>query len=262
VTPSNGADASLADASRNDVASTLAADATTDSTAEPPSPSADELRALPRYAAKLPPSRTQRFRVRSGAHEGEGELRWQRDGDHYETTLHTRGDQLTRIDWVSHGATGEHGTAPERMATRRRGRDTAVAYFQPAMGVVTFSRAVVRQPHTDGAQDRLSWLVQLAAIVDADPARRSAPGEPIDLYVIGPRGDAQVWRFEAHGAEAVATDTGAVQALKFTRRASRPYDHDIELWLDPARGHWPLRFRWQLRGTRQPPLIWDRLDAP
>ncbi len=48
-----------------------------------------------------------------------------------------------------------------------------------------------------GTQDRLSWMLQLAAIVEAAPERHG-PGARVSMFVVGARGDADVWTFEAH----------------------------------------------------------------
>jgi hypothetical protein len=45
------------------------------------------------------------------------------------------------------------------------------------------------------------------------------------------------------------------------REPAHPYDIRVEVWLDPARGHWPLR----LRQTQVPggePLEWILRDDP
>jgi hypothetical protein len=46
-----------------------------------------------------------------------------------------------------------------------------------------------------------------------------------------------VWTFGVVGAEAV----GQVPALKLLRQPRKPRDVQVEVWLDPARGHLPLR---------------------
>jgi hypothetical protein len=56
-----------------------------------------------------------------------------------------------------------------------------------------------------GAQDRLSWIVQLAAIVQA---RHPAAGERIVMQVAGPRGDADAWQFDVLGDTILETDAG------------------------------------------------------
>jgi hypothetical protein len=97
-------------------------------------------------------------------------------------------------------------------------------------------------------QDRVSWLLQLAAILEAGPAL-GREGARIVMWVVGARGDAARWTLEARGAEALELPAGRVErALAFVREPKRPYDLRAEAWLDPQRAHLPVR----LRFTGQP----------
>ena len=63
------------------------------------------------------------------------------------------------------------GVAPLRHADRRRARELRAANFQreaAAHHLLRARRSNTRWP--PGAQDRLSWMIQLPAIVAADPA--------------------------------------------------------------------------------------------
>jgi hypothetical protein len=94
-----------------------------------------------------------------------------------------------------------------------------------------------------GAQDRLSFMLQLSAIVDAAPEKRVA-GAQIALFVTGARGDADVWTFTVESVDAVDVPAGRVPgALHLRREPRKPYDTRAELWLDPARSHLPVRVR-------------------
>ena len=47
-----------------------------------------------------------------------------------------------------------------------------------------------------------------------------------------------------HPRESVAVPAGTVpQALRLTREPRKPYDTQVEVWLDPARQHLPVRAR-------------------
>jgi hypothetical protein len=63
------------------------------------------------------------------------------------------------------------------------------------------------------------------------------------MFVSGARGDADVWAFTTAAAEPIETAPGTVQAIKLTRAPRRPYDTQVEIWLDPAREHLPVRLR-------------------
>ena len=54
---------------------------------------------------------------------------------------------------------------------------------------------------------------------------------------IGARGGAGLWRFSVVGVEPL----GDAAALKLVHESERVHDTRVEVWLDPARGHLPLR---------------------
>lgn len=159
---------------------------------------------------------------------------------------------------ASQGRLEPGGLAPERYVDRRRARAAAAANFDPTGARITYSGAAAVQPLFPGTQDRLSWLVQLAAVLEADPAR-APPGARLPLYVSGARGDAQLWTFEVRSPtpQDGSGDTGA-RLVYLVREPQRPYDLRVEAWLDPAQQHLPAR----LRLTPVPagaPLEWWRL---
>ena len=129
------------------------------------------------------------------------------------------------------------GLAPERFALRRKGRDRQAANFQREAGKITFSGPTHAHPLPAGAQDRLSWLLQLTSIVAAAPERFGA-GSSVQIYVAGARGDAQVWIFAVEGWEVVE---GGLRLLKLVREPARLYDTRAEIWLDPQRQFLPQR---------------------
>jgi hypothetical protein len=60
--------------------------------------------------------------------------------------------------------------------------------------------------------------------------------------VVGARGGAAVWRFEAAGPDMADDPRPAVPgALRYVREPEGPYDQRVEVWLDPARAHLPVR---------------------
>ncbi len=235
------------------------AEPTTAAQANPPPAEAEHeaWRELPQYAAKLAPPQTLRYQVLRGPAAAVGTLSWQVDGEHYTATLATAADASPQVHWASHGVVAAHGIAPERMVTQRRGRDVAAVNFQRAAEKITFSGPKTEQALAPSSQDRLTWLIQLAAIVNAQP-QRFEPGQSIAMHVAVLRGEADVWQFEVVGPEAVALPQGPVPALKLRRRAQRLYDLNIEIWLDPAQHHLPLRWQWQAHGSSQPATQWLR----
>jgi hypothetical protein len=61
--------------------------------------------------------------------------------------------------------------------------------------------------------------------------------------VSGAQGDADVWNFRYAGVDTLRGESGPVRAVKFTREPRKPYDKLMEVWLDPARHHLPVRAR-------------------
>lgn len=198
----------------------------------------------PVYATRFPPPAELAYDLRRGALGGSGEIRWQPAAGRYTMELHGSAFGLPVLNWRSEGGLDGAGLAPERFLDQRRGGRSNAANFQRAAGKITYSGPGVEFPLVPGAQDRLSWTVQLAAIVAAEPARFTA-GEPISMFVTGARGDGDVWTFEVQGRERLDLPAGEVpEALKLRRQPRRPYDTLVEVWLDPARAWLPVRMRW------------------
>jgi hypothetical protein len=204
--------------------------------------------AAPTYDTDLPPAALLRYTVQRGAREGEATLRWQRDGARYELEMSGRIAGLERFGWASRGGFDASGLAPERFVVRRRGRDAAAVNFGgDAAPVITFSGPGFALPRPAGVQDRVSWLVQLSAIVRALP-QPVAAGTAVVIPVVGPRGDLAAWRFVAGATEPLELPAGAVPAAQPWLRASeRTRDLDVRVWLDPARGQLPVRLRLEAR---------------
>jgi hypothetical protein len=110
------------------------------------------------------------------------------------------------------------------------------------VGKITYSGPDVKHPLIPGTQDRLSWMVQIAAIGNADP-QRVTPGKRISMFVTGARGDADVWSFQVIGTENVAIGGASVPAIKLLREPRKANDTRVEVWLDPQLHYLPVRAR-------------------
>lgn len=200
--------------------------------------------AVPVYPTRLPPAARLAYVLRRGLLSGQAQLDWRPDADGaYTLALDGGAFGQSLLAQRSVGHVDAHGLAPDRFTDRRRGRQELATNFQRDAGTITFSGPTVSYPLVPGAQDRASWMVQLGAIVAADPARQ-AEGAEIRLFVVGARGDADVWSFVVEGRETVQTPAGAVpDALRLRRLPRRAYDTEAQAWLDPARGHLPVRVR-------------------
>ena len=122
------------------------------------------------------------------------------------------------------------------VALRRRGRDRQAANFQRDAGKITFSGPTHELPLWPGVQDRLSWLVQLAGVLEAEAPQRLT-GARTTLMVVGARGGAERWDFVVVGSETIAERP----ALHLRRDTDRRHETRVDLWLDPTQGYRPLR---------------------
>ena len=192
---------------------------------------------VPVYATRLPPAGLWRYRLQRGPMVGVAELRWSPQGNaRYEMQLTGRVAGVTMLEWASQGQLDAAGVAPERLAIRRRGRDQQAVNFQREAGKITFSGPTHELSLWPGAQDRLSWMLQLPAVVAAAPERYGA-GASVVLFVAGARGDADIWTFVVQGVETLDERP----TLKLVREPRRRYDTRAEVWLDPADHFAPLR---------------------
>jgi hypothetical protein len=195
---------------------------------------------LPIYRTVMPPAVTLRYALQRGLWSGTGELTWRPSGDRYEARLEGHVAGLRVLTQVSQGGFDRAGIAPLRFTDQRVRRAVNAANFQRDKGKLTYSGPATEVPLVPGAQDRLSWMIQLAAVIGAEP-QRAAPGGKVAMFVTGARADADVWAFDFVASETVQTESGAVNAVKFAREPRRPYDTQVEVWLDPARHYLPVR---------------------
>ena len=202
------------------------------------SPSDDET--IPHYRTRLPPATTLRYEVQRGMLRGIGDLTWRPQGEQYELKLDVRVSGLALLTQVSSGGFDAAGIAPLRFTDQRLRRSATAANFQRAADKITYSGSGSEFALRPGAQDRLSWMLQLAAIVAGDPQLAKA-GAKVVMYVTGSHGDAGVWVFRCVGPEAVPVRGGSVTAIKFVREPRDAYDTTVQVWLDPQQHDLPVR---------------------
>lgn len=173
---------------------------------------------------------TWRYRLRQRGQDGEAVLAWQPQPDgHYSLRLTRQVGERELPAWVSQGRFGGTGLSPEHFAQQLGERERRVVSvpagpggWQPPEGA-------------EGAQDRLSWWLQLAALVQAAPT----PGGRWRVWVAGLHGELREWAFEA----VPAGEADDVRLLHLRRQPLGTWDPGIDLWLDPTRGYWPVRLR-------------------
>ena len=214
----------------------------------------------PVYPTRLPPAATLHYQVRRGFLHGDGQIRWRPAGDAYRLVLEASIAGLTLLVQTSEGAIDLHGIAPVRFLDQRARRAAQAANFGRESGRITFSGTAVEWPLVAGVQDRLSWMIQLAGIVAADPALLHQ-GARITMAVVGARGDADIWSLRFAGQETIETPSGNVAAFKLSREGHSPGDTSAEVWLDPARSYLPVRATLgNSSGSPEYDLLLSRID--
>lgn len=218
---------------------------------------------VPTYATQPSPAVTLVYEMQRGGRTGRAELRWRPSAGRYELELDAIDFGPQAPGSTSVGSFDAAGLAPERHVDRRRGRDQRAVNFQRDGGFISFSGPQLTHALQPGAQDRLSWMLQLPAILQANPAL-SAPGAQISLWVASTRGETDVWDFTVQGSEALDLPGGRVEAaLRLLRRPQRPYDTQVEVWLDPALQHLPVQVLLVRRPGGEPTeLRWLGLSLP
>jgi len=167
-----------------------------------------------------------------------GELLWQNQGDQYQARLSYSAFGLSRAQ-TSQGQITGSGLAPQRFADKYRSE--VAAHFNYPEGKVTFSANTPDAALLTGAQDRLSVLLQLGALVASEP-ERYGPGTTLTLQTVGAR-DADLWLFTFEGEEALALPGGTLQGIKLVRVPRKLYDQKVEVWLAAQLGYLPARIR-------------------
>ena len=244
--------------------------------------------AWPVYATRVPPSTRVHYRLVDGlaaaragasappeAAEGDADLEWRHEAGAFTLRLATAPPGRPPREWLAAGGLDTAGVAPGHLVQRERGRDVRAIEFDRRTGRVRFSAAVPDKPFAAGAQDRWSWIAQLAAIAEAGSAggRAVPPGTRWVLQVAGLRGGLDRWQFlvlaDARAPPELA-DAGqdlpgpagrAPGLLHVLREADRPYDLRIEAWLSPALHHLPAGLRMSTPPGPWSLSLWQRGDG-
>ena len=210
-----------------------------------------------RLSALTAPAATLVFELRRGLSGGQATLQWQPqagpDGSRYALTLQAQAFGINVAGWDSSGAFDAAGLAPERYVESRRGREVRATNFQRLAGKISYSAQSNEHALTPGVQDRSSWMLQLGAVLNANPALAQA-GAQTTLVVAGTRGAPEPWVFTVVDRAPLSlgeTSTGTVvpDVVQLLREPRRPYDTRARIWLDPARHHLPLKVQLLVQAT-------------
>lgn len=133
----------------------------------------------PVYPTRVPPPVVLNYSLRMNEQVGQARLVWQHQDGRYQLSLSAWGPGGPWLEQRSEGGFDAAGLAPERFIDRRRGRGWRSANFQRERGLISFSGPRQSYPAWPGAQDRLSWIAQLAAIMAATGSDKSLSRHPI-----------------------------------------------------------------------------------
>ncbi|MEX8495355.1 DUF3108 domain-containing protein [Sphaerotilus sp.] len=225
-------------------------DATPEADAEPAphllaraTPGTGATRPTPAAAASIalttPPSVQLHYRMKKGPLSGTGRIDWLRDGDTYRMRLEARVPVFGQIFLeTSEGRLDASGLAPLRHTERRLQRSERAVSFVRDQGPprILFSAREGDEPLRPGAQDRLSWIAQLATRMASPPDGDWRPGSSLAMDVASTGGDVQRWVFTIEGQDA----TGL---WHLRREPDGPRDTRAEVWIDARQQHWPVRIQ-------------------
>lgn len=170
-------------------------------------------------------------------------LRWQPSASGYQARLDVKALLFGQRSQTSVGTLDPvHGLQPTRYGDKNRSEQAT--HFDrtrtpPALRFSANTPDAPLQPHT---QDRLSVLLQLAAMFAGEPGR-FGPGDTVALHTAGPR-DADVWRFQVGATAPLALPLRTLDAVHLVRAPLHPHDNRVELWLAPDLGYVPVRILW------------------
>ncbi|UOD32833.1 DUF3108 domain-containing protein [Massilia violaceinigra] len=203
----------------------------------------------PALKVSLPPSAELNFDVArtdrdGGTWSGVSTISWKQAGGAYKLSMEASVSVLVaRVNLVllnSEGAVGPGGIVPRITTEKRRGKSQTATHFGGADGKITFSASERSYPMVPGAQDKATFLMQLAAIGRADSAQFASG---VELFV-GEEKDANPFGFVLVGQENINTPMGPL-ATWHLARPPRPgaYNSRLDIWLAPAHNWYPVQIR-------------------
>lgn len=177
---------------------------------------------------------------------GVGSISWDVNNGKYSMRIEAGIDMLiTSINLyqlTSEGSLGAFGIAPDTSTETRRTRASTATHFHQEEKTISFSSSNKIVAMDNGAQDKASFLMQLAAIGYADE-RQFFPGQEIAMQVAEER-DATPFQFLVLAKEEITSKLGKIMAWHLVR-APRPgsYNSQLDIWLAPELGWYPIQIR-------------------
>ena len=194
-------------------------------------------------AYKAPASARMKYEIkgfsRGMQYAAGGDLNWRQDGQTYEARMEVGAFLLGSRVQTSVGELGIDGLMPLRFGDKSRSE--LAAHFQRDKNIISFSANTPDVPLLKGAQDRLSIVLQLSALLAADP-ERFPMGTMVSFQTVSQR-EAEMWQFVVEKEEQLQLPYGPLATVKLNRNPRRSFDQHIELWFAPSLGYLPARLR-------------------
>ena len=187
---------------------------------------------------------------------GNAALLWSRDANHYDAQLEISAWGMRVRTWTSTGTLTAQGLLPDRFSETPRGPEL-VTRFEYDKTRITFSSGDADLPLLAGTQDKLSALLQLAAIVGGNPQRYSGGGTSITFQAADTH-RAERWQFRVSAQETLNLPDGALPAIHLTKESTPEFDQKIEVWLAAAVDYLPVRIRITEASGNFVDLVWQK----
>ncbi len=166
-------------------------------------------------------------------------ISWKQQDNSYQLRHEIQAFLFGKRSQTSAGQMGATGLLPTRFGDQFR--QEQAAHFDRAKGLLIYSANTPSQALKEGAQDRVSLFVQLAAAMAGTPDLRNL-GQTLSFQVVSAK-QAEVWTFEVLGDEKITTPLGDLDSLKLHRVPRNEYDQKIDMWLSHVHGYLPARLR-------------------
>jgi len=170
-------------------------------------------------------------------------LDWRQDGQSYESSWALYTPLIGEHTRNATGLLSPQGLVPVQAALRTPAvQGMRFDYAARRVRLGDPDADVITAPLRAGAQDQLSVLLQLGALLAGD-ARRYPVGTRIELPAVRPRGTG-TWRFTVEAEERVnALQSSELPTLRLTHQPEDENDARIEVWLGRTINYLPVRLR-------------------
>ena len=177
---------------------------------------------------------------------GVGTINWEVTGNKYSMSIEAGIDMLiTSINLyklTSEGSIDTYGIAPDISTETRLTRAKTATHFHKEEKNITFSSSTNTVAMNNGAQDKASFLMQLAGIGNAD-ASQFSPGREIILQVAEEK-EASLFQFLVVNEEEITTKLGQIMVWHLVRAPRLgSYNSRLDIWLAPSFGWYPVQIR-------------------